>query len=348
MKSLLPISFASLFVVCTFFSAADASQFLVADCNGDPYGAVPGTGQVELFNSNGTYASTVITGLTVPSALTLGPNGYLYVAAEGTGSSTGEVMAYDPNNNYAPVNNGTIVNGVFASGLNGPGGLYYDGSTLLVSELGDIGTFQGELVKRFNADGSLAATIGAGTGGTGRTGLATDASNNLYVGAFLTGADGGEVLKFNAADNYATENPASNNIFAVGVAGAGGLLFHSGNLYVASQFTGNVMEFDSDGNLLNAGPAISGLSFPTGLTDLGDGTMLVTELGAGGSSSGQVDLFNFTSNQLTTGFMTGAGIGGNAFQPTSVLAVPEPAAALLAAGGLGILLTVFRRNASRG
>lgn len=105
------------------------------------------------------------------------------------------------------------------------------------------------------------------------------------------------------------------------------------------------MEFDSNGNLLNGGPAISGLSFPAGLTDLGNGTMLIAEIGAGGSSSGQVDSFNFGSSQLTNGFITGAGIGGNAFQPTAVLAVPEPAAALLAACGLGILLGAIRKSA---
>ncbi len=68
----------------------------MADTNGDPYGQVPGTGQIDAFDASGNFISAVVTGLTIPSALTIGPNGYLYVANHNTGPNNGQILVYDP------------------------------------------------------------------------------------------------------------------------------------------------------------------------------------------------------------------------------------------------------------
>lgn len=329
-------------LILSIAAAANAAPiaYLVADANGDPYGQVPGTGQVVAFDASGAYVGPVITGLTVPSALTIGPNGYLYIANHNTGPNNGQVLVYDPNNNYTRVDNGTtIINGVFASGLNGPGGLLSDGSTLFVSELGDIGVFQGELIKHYDAAGTLINELnnplGAGSGQTGRTGMAFDASGSLYVGAFLTGQDGGEVLKF---DHIVASTAYSNtpSIFAFGTAGASGLLFHDGHLFVAAQFLGSVVEFDGSGNYV--GPlSIPTLAFPSGLHNLQNGDLLITEIGDG-STPGQIDLYNFGTGSFSSGFITGTGVDGSVFQPTAVISVPEPTAAVLAAAGFAMLM----------
>ncbi len=330
--------------------AANPIAFLVADANGDPYGQAPGTGQIDAFDSSGAFIGAVVTGLTVPSALTIGPNGYLYVANHNTGSNNGQVLAYDPSDNFATVNSGSIVNGVFASGLNGPGGILSDGTTLFVSELGDIGSFQGELVKHYDAGGGLISEVnnplGSGSGQTGRTGMAFDDSGSLYVGAFLTGQDGGEVLRF---DHIIASTAYSNTaaIFASGATGASGILFHDSNLFVAAQLGRAVFEYDSSGNLLNNGALISNLAFPSGLYDLGDANMLITEIGDG-ANPGQIDIYDFGNSNLTSGFITGTGAEDSIFQPTAVIAVPEPASAVLLACGIAILLAVqFRRRPMR-
>ena len=158
-----------------------------------------GTGQIDAFDASGNFISAVVTGLTIPSGLTIGPNGYLYVANHNTGPNNGQILVYDPNNNFAPVNSGSIVSGVFASGLNGPGGVLSDGNTLFVSELGDIGPFQGNLIKRYDASGGLVSDTNnpLSTGAvTGLSGMAFDAAGDLFVGAFAPPTFAGAVLEF--------------------------------------------------------------------------------------------------------------------------------------------------------
>ena len=74
--------------------------------------------------------------------------------------------------------------------------------------------------------------------------------------------------------------------------------------------------------------------------------MLITEVGAGGEAAGQIDIYNFGNANLTSGFITGTGVVGAVFQPTAVIAVPEPASLVLLAGGFAMLMwgRILRRG----
>jgi hypothetical protein len=257
-----------------------------------------------------------MTGLTVPAAVTIGPNGLLYV----TDSGTGEVISMSPSAvNATPGGPGTSV---FASGIYSPGGLLYDrqNNSLFVSELSQTQTgFGAEHVYQFNAQGQLINTIGTGTGDTGRAGMTLDANQNLYVGTYDLAT--GNVLKFSASDNYAT-----STVFGSGALGASQMFWHNGTLSVATLFGdgaepgGGVANFDSTGQLTSLNP--QGLAYPSGLVARGASQMLVTEIGDG-STPGRVGIYNIDSGDVVNQmFITlakvNAGIPDNLyFQPSS-------------------------------
>ncbi len=93
-------------------AAASAGTIFVTDENGAPRGEPFGTGRVLAFDAaTGQYLRTVMTGLTVPAAVTIGPNGLLYV----TDSGTGQVISMSPSTvNATPGGPGTSV---FASNI---------------------------------------------------------------------------------------------------------------------------------------------------------------------------------------------------------------------------------------
>src|SRR5262249_38368280 len=140
------------------------------------------------------------------------------------------------------------------------GGLLYDrkSNSLFVSELGltvqqQQQSFNGELIKQYNANGTLINTLGAGTGQSGRAGMAMDQNQNLYVGTFdfFTGAP---VFKFNKSDNYATPN-----VFGTGVYGDTALVLHNQGILADAIFgygasTGAITKLNADGSMDPANP----------------------------------------------------------------------------------------------
>src|SRR5438477_12712844 len=100
----------------TFFGALSAqggdhpAQLFVADFQANPYGFSPGLGRVLAFDANtGQYLRTVISGLDVPSSMTIGPGGSLYVSTQvpGPTGNTGEVLKLDPTStDLTPISQG--------------------------------------------------------------------------------------------------------------------------------------------------------------------------------------------------------------------------------------------------
>ncbi len=149
------------------------------------------------------------------------------------------------------------------------------------------------LVRPFADDGTPLPTLAPGSGPTG---LAFDASGNLFV-AYQTG---GNIKKF-APDGSDLGN------FAAGLAGPWGLTFDgSGNLYVALRFAGEVRRYAADGTFL--GVFASGLNGPIGIAFDRFGNLLVANFG-----SHTIRKFSSTGTDL--GVFASSGVS----QPTEIV-----------------------------
>lgn len=314
--------FASIFFVFASFGPIATAQLLVTD---------RGTNQINQYSRTGEFQSILVGGdpatnggLIGPSAMTLGPNGDLIVASQFTGS----VLRYD-------ASTGDFL-GTFAEGLNGPSGLLYDADKdeLFVSTLGN---FDSELVLRYQAStGDALGEIGVGTGASGRTGLGIGPDDNLYVSSFANGEFfTGAVLQFDG------ETLAPQGVFALEpfLSGASNFVFRPGEsmgtfqLDLVGLFSNNVARFnivENDGTLAVQDQSLlisTDLDFPSALMDLGDGSMIVTNLGndnpqTGDLRPGSIARFDITNGQFLDTFIA-AGGEGNLSQPTSLLLLPS-------------------------
>jgi hypothetical protein len=238
-----------------------AAEYLVSDFKNN---------RILAFDAaTGAFTRTLLsTGLDSPSALALDPDGSLYVANLQLG-------------NVLKVNPATGSTSVFAEFIYGPGGLAWDDANqfLFVSELGNR---DGQLIKQYNAAGTLTKTIGAGTGATGRSGLALR-GGALYASSFADNANGGlgSVLQFFAPDYV---SPLGLYAFSPQLFGAGGLEFEpTGDLFVAGLGSQNVIKFDINAGVPNNGTKFGpSVAYPSGLLHVpegAEGTILVTSLG---------------------------------------------------------------------
>src|SRR5207253_1649920 len=131
----------------------------------------------------------------------------------------------------------------FASGLNGPYGLAFDGSGSLFEADYNSGT-----IFKFTPDGTE-STFASGLNTP--VGLAFDSSGNLFVADQLSNT----IFKFTPAGTKST--------FASGLSGPSGLAFgSSGNLFGAEQGSGTIFIFPPAGT---KSTFASGLSGPSGL-----------------------------------------------------------------------------------
>jgi hypothetical protein len=180
---------------------------------------------------------------------------------------------------------------VFASGLNGPAGLAFDGSgNLFASEI-STGT-----IYKFTRTGTK-TTFASGLSGPG--GLAFDAASNLFEGD----STGGTITKITPA--------GTKTNFASGLNGPGELAFDSaGNLFEADRNSGSINKFTSGGTKTLFA---SGLSKPTGLAVDSSNNLFEAEKDTG--------LINkFTSLGAKSNFASGlSAAAGLAVQPADLL-----------------------------
>ena len=322
------VSFWSVLFLAQFLccSTLSANELLVADRGFDTpsavsrYDAETGEFLGGLISSNPAENG----GLIFPSAMTIGPEGDLFIA-----SQVGSVLRYD-------TETGDFI-GTFAEGLNVPSGLNYNAENdeLLVSTLGN---FDSELILQYQGStGELISTVGEGTGMSGRGSLTTGPDGNIYASSFANGEFFlGGVLQFDAS----TLEPAAGN-FAfnplLGLAGASGLTFHEAEdgflLDVVGLFSNSVARFEvADGEnglaVTDSSVLISeGLDFPSAIQPLGDGTMLITSLGndnpmTGDLRPGRIDRFDIATGAFMETYLAPGG-DGMLNQPAALLLLED-------------------------
>ena len=300
-----------------------------------------GSFQKQLVGPNNPLSASDLSG---PSAMAFGNGNDLFVASQ----DTGEVLRFNRQT-------GQFL-GDFATGINGPAGLLFDPAknVLFVSELGN---FDAETITRFNATtGALMGPWGAGTGASGRAGMAMGSDGLLYVSSFFDG----RVLRFNPttgapAGSNPTDPSATFASGPMGFLGTNAMVFdHTGKLDVVGLFSLNVFRFGADGAPLGELiPATNGgLTYPCALAIAPDGNLLVSSLGNNNPNDTRVPLGPgyIGKYNLTTGaaidpfFINGA---GGLTQPTAMLVVPTPEPSTLAlamVGGLTCLAWVARQR----
>jgi sugar lactone lactonase YvrE len=239
--------------------------------------------------ATGTYTRTLVSGLFQPSAISWGPGNSLYVTDLGQDDAgLGTVLKIDPV---------TGASTVFISGLDRPGSLAFDewNNTLYVGEFGNFQTFEfGDEVFTYTADGTRISAQTVNAGPTGHAGLAIDAGGNLYVSGFATDMSvSGHVTWYSSPWE---PNPLSPlGVFAPSPApspllqGAAGIAFDSqGNLFVAGLIAGGdgaLLKYTVSGVVTGETLFDADIAFPSGMTLLPDGSLVVTSLGAIGGGT---------------------------------------------------------------
>lgn len=315
------------FLSCSSISFA-AGELLVADRSPTSpavsrYDAETGEFLGELISGN----PEVNGGLLFPSAMTIGPGGNLLIA-----SQIGSVLQYD-------IETGDFL-GAFAQQLNVPSGLLFneEKDELLVSTLGN---FDSELILQYKAStGELLGTIGEGTGMSGRGSMTIGPDGDVYASSFANGEFFlGSVLQFDG-DTLESKGTFANDPF-VGLAGASGLVFHDGDeegtyqLDVVGLFSNSVARFavstTDDGLTVDEStPLITAdLDFPSAIQPLGDGSMLITNLGndnpaTGDLRPGSIGRFDVATGAFMDTFVA-AGGEGMLSQPSALLLLSDGA-----------------------
>src|SRR6266446_6183280 len=213
--------------------------------------------------------------------------GDIYVSYNGHAHIRGTIYDYAPNGTGR----------VFASRLNGPRGMTFDGAGNLFASIGYAGT-----VDKFAPDGTLSMVFsitGAFFGG-----VAVDGVNNVYV----ADAAAGVVYKFTGTLSTFASVPA-----------AFGLAFDSaGNLFVSTQCeafpAGNCTDPTIGGRIVKITPSGIQTTFASGLGD-GDlrglafdtlGNLFVADLGfAAGHDPSRAMVLKITPTGLVSVFASG-------------------------------------------
>ncbi len=307
-------------IVFSILSSLASGQLLVGD---------RATNQITQYDSlTGEFQGILVSGdqavnggLAGPSAMTIGPNNELFVASLG-----GSVLRYD-------VETGDFL-GTFVDGLQfvGPSGLAYNAEQdeLLVSTLGN---FDSDVILRYRAStGEFLSNVGEGTGMSGRTALGYGPDGDLYASSFANGEFfTGAVLRFDG-ESLAPEGSFALEPF---LSGASGFQFRPAEgdgayqLDLVGLFSSNVARFNLetiDGELAVESQSLlisEGLVFPSDITDLGDGTLIVTNIGnddpaMGALVSGSIGRFDVASGDFIDTFIASGG-EGNITQPSSIL-----------------------------
>jgi sugar lactone lactonase YvrE len=259
-------------------------------------------------------------------------------------AAVGDLYAADNSNNtifnFTPAGTG----GTFASGLNGPFGLAFDGSGNLFEADYNSGT-----ILKFTPGGTQSSFA---SGLSGPIGLAFDESGNLFeadqfsgtifkftpAGAkstFASGLGGPVGLAFDNSGNLFEADFGSGTIFkftpdgtkstfASGLGGPVGLAFDSsGNLFEADYNSGTIFKFTPDGT---KSTFASGLSNPTGLAFDSSGNLFEADQGSG-------TIFKFTPDGTKSTFASGLSApSGLAFRKSTAYLINISTRALVQTG----------------
>lgn len=301
-----------------------------------------------------TTVTTLLSDLAGPSALTLGPDGGLYIAEWGNGDTidprisrydigTGTrtvVTTLDPDTQYQP--------SAIAFRPTALGGQMLVGRTGTLTALGTGAIFQ---VSDWNTGTPVVSPTpyNSGIALDGSSGLAvagdgtTYVSNSKYVGTPPTGVFAGAVVKLDAQGVYQGV-VVPDGLASGGLSGPAGLILDGGTLFTGSVTNSKVFKTTLDPLGTNPfGSVGADVFFEVGpIVRLADGSIL------GGSVSGLSNtIFRFLPDGSLAAddyFNEDFGrVGGLAIAP-----VPEPGTWLLAATGLAGLGWAARRRTRAG
>jgi hypothetical protein len=297
------------------------------------------TGLITRFDSADPAGTmTTVADLTTsaqPAPLAWGPDGNIYIGANGDGGAIPPtIVRFNPGT--------SALDGVhvFASPEVFPGSLAFKGSDLLVGRNPFFGN-TGPIVRLTNVTGGTVAVSDYTVGGSlaSSPGLALAADGQLYVSdqtySFITFIASGPVKRFDASGNYVGEVIGSGSS---GNFGPTGLAISGSTLYTASIMTGTVLQTNL-GTDVTGTFGSAGSPFAVGpLAILSNGDILA------GSPSGSGFIYRFNaSGSLIDTISTGQGqIGGLVVAP-----VPEPGTLALAGCGVALAWRTLRRQRRR-
>ena len=195
-------------------------------------GLIEGLGAIEKCDQNGNR-SLFINSIVAPNCLVFDSKDNLYIP------QSGGIDKYDSKGNRT----------VFASKVNGILSLAFDGSGNLY-----VGEDHGSTIERFDRNGNRSTFVeGLGFPLLYPLGLAFDSGGLLTVAYGVpTPNKDGQIIRF--------QKDGSLSVFASELGYPRSLAYDSGgHLYVADQYTGTIMKYDSSGN---GSVFASGLSSP--------------------------------------------------------------------------------------
>jgi hypothetical protein len=321
------------FAIASFVALASLVASAVADT---VYVASFTTGELVRYDSaDPAGTATVLSGsgsLIQPGALAVGPDGNVYIGEDGDGAT------FAPRISKFEIATNTLSTVVAFGAFDVfPGSLAFKGNDLLIGRNPFYGN-TGPIVKLANATSGPLALSDYTTGGglASSPGLALAADGQLYVSDqtynFISGVASGPVKRFDATGTYVGEVIASGSS---GLAGPTGLAIRGSTLYTASIMNGSILQTNLATDATTPF-ASAGSSFEVGtLALLADGGLLA------GSPSGSGSIYQFGSDGTLVGtYASGLGqIGG-----VATVAVPEPGALALAAGGVTAVAWLARRR----
>ena len=300
-----------------------------------------------------TPVTTLVSGLSQPSGLALGPDGRLYIAEWGDGGAIApRISRYDiATNQWAPL---VSLN---ASTQAQPGAIAFRpaglGGQMLVGRVGTLGASgEGGIVQISDwSTGSPTVSPSAYNSGItldGSSGLAVAADGTTYVSnsRYVTFGQNpvftGNVVSLNATGVY-QQVIAADGSFSEGLTGPAGLILDGTSLFIGSVTNGKVFRTNlSTVTTTEFGSLGPNANFEAGpITRLANGSTLVASV----SGSGVISILGSNGSLSALGYFSPefGQIGGVVVAP-----VPEPGSVALAVVGLGGLAWgIHRRRRSR-
>jgi hypothetical protein len=218
-----------------------------------------------------------------------------------------------------------------------------DNDTIYVSNLGGTG------VAQFNLDGSVAGAPihGAIAGGSifQFSGLAFAPTGELLVGGFQDFPAGlaGAVARSDGGLTTISDFIGPSMLLN----GAGNLVVHGDDLYVAAGYAGTVSRFDVTTGAIDPGFSIDGLMFPASLMLAPDGNGIL--IGVLGMADGEGSILRYGFDGALIEEFAAATLAPNAGfgEATGMVLVPVPEPATLGMMGAAIVsLVCFARRRS--
>jgi hypothetical protein len=253
--------------------------------------------------------ASLISGLSSPWGIALGPNGHLYVPSH-VNWTIGEYTL-----------SGAAVHSFLIS--------YSSLTGAAVDSSGNIfvGDSQGRRITELNSSGAV-VNRSLISGLSYLNGIEYDGRGHLFV---MNGQTIGE---------YNTDGSAVNAALITGASNPYGIGFDSsGRIYVPQQGLGTISLYSSSGTLLVPN-LVSGLSYPLDVEVSPDGFLYVLE---GNLGQGRVSEFTLSGQDVNRSLITGLVRG-----PVDLIVmVPEPRSTLLLVIALPALLTLRRRERYR-